>query len=204
VAVLEGASVDLAGIVALRNAAPALLDEVARLRQERDEWVAVRQHSTHEQLLAKLAAMLAENADLRALLLEARSRNPEHYRSSSDDSGTHGAETGGELLQPPSSDGTRVAPSGEGSGQPVIREGWCPHCGVTRIEDYSHDYLPALLDELEALKRMMEVLLVASERVAECEGWDHGSDRTGWSLLPYQSQFMQAIRAAKEGAREGV
>ena len=86
---------------------------------------------------ARLAAALAENSDLRALLTEARSHNPEKYRSSSDDSGTHGAELGGDLLPSPSSDSTRVAPSGEGSGQPMIREGWCPHCGITRIEDYS-------------------------------------------------------------------
>lgn len=55
--------------------------------------------------------------------------------------------------------------------------------------------------DLAALKRRTEVLLVASERVSECEGWDRGSDCTGWSLLPYQSQFMQAIRAAKEGGQ---
>lgn len=98
----------------------------------------VRLEAEHaEAVRASLAAVLAENSDLRALLLEARSRNPEHYRSSPDDSGTRGAETVGELLPPSSPDWTRVAPSGEGSGQPIIRKGWCPHCGVIRIEDFS-------------------------------------------------------------------
>lgn len=64
------------------------------------------------------AEVVAENGYLRALLDEARSHNPDKYRSSSDDSGTHGAEIGGELLPSPSSDWTRVAPSGKVRGNP--------------------------------------------------------------------------------------
>ena len=104
--------------------------ELAEARKEVGKW-----RTDFDVARADVAALRDENHDLRSLLKEARSHNPERYRSSSDDSGTHGAVVGASSA--PSSDWTRVAPSGEGSGQPTIREGWCPHCGTTRIEDYS-------------------------------------------------------------------
>jgi hypothetical protein len=74
VAVLEGASVDLAGIVALRNAAPALLDEVARLRQEREALRAenIRLHCEVENWKATIETREADLAAAREAVEKAK------------------------------------------------------------------------------------------------------------------------------------
>ena len=114
---------------------------VSELEQARAEVKRIKHNASHFRCLVHagdasnawgcpgcVADLRAENSDLRVLLDEARSHHPEKYRSSSDGGDDHASSL---------SEATRVAPSGEDSGQPVIREGWCPHCGKTRIEDYS-------------------------------------------------------------------
>src|SRR5574343_921446 len=96
---------------------PRLTDAVVLLQEARES-VANYVDGIYE--LGVLASLRSENSDLRSLLAEARSHNPEKYRSSPDDSTSTGAEIVGVLLPSPSSGWTRVAPSGEGSGQPVV------------------------------------------------------------------------------------
>lgn len=68
-------------------------------------------------------------------------------------------------------------------------------------EDLKH--VPGSIgDEFGAvLREKLDRLVVASELVLVCEGWNWRYSR-GWELLPYQARFRQAICEAKHALEE--